>query len=525
MHARIWTPVSIILILFSFIAFAFLAQRPLCIDSRVVERIDRVDASGKIATVFRCGMYRAVPYDEEFNNSLTSLSRRVQGVEKFLESLASFGRPVHISIIEDKENNFQVLEQEIFISRNLLAYEGALERALIKAWLNQKARAQLLDHPLLSESLNDLLLFASKGEFLSIDPVLKLPLDLMSLEKWPFVVKSLGRYCRSPWRQYEHLAFCARGGGQADPKERSLIPLSVRPLLSQSMIAAYMELAPGERKNFLEYLPRILGEFRLQAGGGGFSSLEADRQSLVDLSFELSSLRDSLAQVVKSQQVGSANEDAYRRWNSLFAGEIQKRGFADQAGPAQLDSLIVLHNVKVDTEIPSLTKAIDKNRELLSALVDGDQVYLLPSAEALSRRLFGQFVAKRVTLVTCGTLTLAEVDAFADMSPRLTLVEHCQDSSLPEINYEGLVSGDLEKFARQNQRIGFVEIHLPSLRYAIQANRLNSSVRLSSNLENQKLRQALGWQDSSYDQRLKSYHTKSAIEAFQLYRPGPTIVN
>jgi hypothetical protein len=521
MAARWWTSISICLILLSFIVFGYMSRRPLCIDSKLVEKIDRISEAGEVATAYRCGMYKAVPYDEQWNNSLASISRRVQRTEKFLESLAPISGYFHVLVFEKKPWTYKIVGRDIHLSEEALYAPGALEKSLIKAWLREKSNPQMQEHPILEESLSDLLFYANQGDLQIEDPQLKISPDIESIEKWPFVVKSLSGYCRSSWRELEHQQVCLKelkDKQSFEAKDVNLISLSLRPLLTQAMVASYMKLRPNEQRFFLASIPRVIASINIQYPPGGFSAIDSSKQSLIDLSLEVSGLLKAL---IEDQDLTSDSDlrysTAFSRWTAFLGSEMLLRGFSDQLGEAKLDHLVAIIRAKSDLQMEALARAALKLKSLTVALLDHDQIYLLPGIDPVQRGLFGKIVAQRVSVIACGALTLSELDSYSDITDRLTVVESCDDS--PSLQYEGLMLGQIDKFALQNPTVSFVEVHLPSLHLLLERQKVSPSLNLAMSFDQASLLQALGWQKPVYDESLKAYHAKSAIEAFKLYRP------
>ncbi len=522
MSARWWTPLSIALILLSFIAFGFLSRRPLCIDSKFVEKIDRVSESGQTATVYRCGLHRAVPYDEEWSQSVIPLSRRIQSVEKFLESLAPQKGFVRVTVTEKDQPVFRIDDHEISMSLSFLTTPGSIEKALIKSWLRDHSGTSLAEHSVFEESLTDLLLFAVDGELSLVDPELKVGPDLNRTERWPFVVKSMAGYCRSSWRQFEHLKFCQTENLDHGVRDPNIIPLSLRPLLSQSMISAYMNLSLREQRRFLSSMISVLASLKFEEKEIGFSSMDSSQQSFVDVSFEISGVMRALGSAARAFEAKQSRSSFYfSKWVNEFTSQIEARGFSDQIGEAQLDHLVAFVGINSERHVAGLSKVAAKLTGAAIAITDKEQIYLLPSVEPVKKSLFNKLRASRMTLVNCGGVTLAELDKYSEMTDRLTVVENCDESV--EINFEGLVSGEVGRFSLQNPQVSFVEIHLPSLHLALEKRKLNLATKLAMNFDNQNLNQALGWESPTYDANIKAYKANSAIEAFQVYRPRQKI--
>ncbi|HEY8269835.1 MAG TPA: hypothetical protein VIG33_03040, partial [Pseudobdellovibrionaceae bacterium] len=104
-----------------------MTQKPACIDSKVVERIDRGSES-----VFRCGLNRHVPFSTYFTKHLSAIEERVQQIEKFTEMIAPYKASLRLVILKNKPNYFQVSKNLIYVGEPLLETRGHLEKALLK---------------------------------------------------------------------------------------------------------------------------------------------------------------------------------------------------------------------------------------------------------------------------------------------------------------------------------------------------------------------------------------------------------
>ena len=110
-----WGQFSIILS-FSILTFAVVlyTQKPLCIDSKVVERIDRVFGKNQ-ETLYKCSIHRGSPFSTFFAENILSINRRVSVIEKFLEGIAPFRNHIQLIISEDRPWLYRIENQKIFI--------------------------------------------------------------------------------------------------------------------------------------------------------------------------------------------------------------------------------------------------------------------------------------------------------------------------------------------------------------------------------------------------------------------------
>jgi hypothetical protein len=490
----------------SFIVFAFLARKPLCIDSKLVERIDRIGAQAT-SSIYRCSLRKAVPYEEKWAQSQGDFSRRIQRVEKFLESLSPYEERVRITILENRPSTYKVLNHDIYLGEDLASSPGALEKGLLKIWFREKANSLILDHPLLEESFTDLLSYAINGQIEIYDPLMSQNLELRD-PKWPFVVMTLPSYCKSPWRQTEHFQFCLNMKAPSGSSAKSLVLPSLRPLLSEVLIESYLGLSLGARKSLLENIPEFLQSLDFEDSGVGFTSLKEDQQSLVDLSAELSGL-------IKNMEMHAAPAHL-AKWVGLVKQNLEQRGFSEEPLVAQADLLVVLKGLKGSEIFSSESWRPPPGKTILG--YDQENLFLLPNVEGLDRNMLGRVYTQKVLYLHCGSLLVSDLEAFFEKTTRLLAVQLCD--SKQGIKLDAYLSGNIDKFASQNPDLKFMYIHIPSLALALKMKKIDSHERLSlAELSKDVIQKKLGWKSSVFDERLKIYRVQGDIEAIRSYRP------
>lgn len=515
MNSRTWTGIAISLILGSFIVFAFLSRKPVCIDSRFVERIDRVGTTGS-ASVYRCALHKSVPYDEKWFQSQAEVSRRIQRVERFIESIAPYDEKVRVTIFEQRPATYKVVGHDIYLGEDLFNVAGPLEKGLLKVWFREKANALILDHPLIEESITDLLDFAIQGRLDIVDPLLQIPLGSHEA-KWPFVAMTLSSYCQSEWRQAEHFQFCS---SLTKSENKSLVSASLRPLLTQVWIEAFLKLKQDERRQFLAAIPNFLQSLDFEDSGVGFTSLEESQQSLVDLSSELSGLLRNMERhtVVETQtSVPSLTFNPVGKWVGLVRGELNARGFSEQPLDAQVDLMVVLKDFSGEKFFAEPLWQRSTGKSILG--YDHESLYLLPNIEGLQKNMLGKVLAQTVLFVYCGALTVSDLEPFFDKTTHVLAVHSCDQ----ELNWrlDGLLAGDIDKLARQNPELKFMDLHMPSLALALKLRKVDSQQKISllADASHEFIRQRLGWKSSEFDKNLNMYKVESDIEAIRAYRP------
>jgi hypothetical protein len=442
-----------------------------------------------------------VPYDEKWAEQENSLNRRIQKVEHFLESLSPFQEYVRIVEFETRPKLFKILDHDVFIGSTLLRQEGSLEKAIMKVWYREQTNAFVRDNPLLEESLTDFLLFTMSGEGIDAD---------LTSAKWPFVVRNLRNYCQSRWRQLEHFHLC--GEMDSSTKDSSaFISSSVRPLLSQSLISAYLKLPLRERKDVLDGIAGFLRTMNLVESGIGLTSTLESRQSLVDVTAEVSAFVRTVGAYLAS------NDNSISHWLELMKQDLADRGFTEEPLNAQTDLLIVLRNIDGEKFFPEgrLKMPLDGT----AIAYDDKLLYFLPQTDGLDRRLLGRVFAQRLVYIHCGPLTVSELTPFFERSTNLLAVQMCDSNKGEILNLDSYINGGVEKFARKNPKLEFLDIHLPSLAMALKLRRVTISENLRlAGTEHSILRKQLGWQKSEFDSKTKIYHVESDIEAIRIFR-------
>ena len=239
-----------------------MTRRPLCIESKVVEKIDRLYAGEKLGqikseSIYRCSFNRSTPFSEFFNAEMKDLSVRVQRAERLLEGVEPFQHRVRITVVQDRPYHFSVAGHSITIGENLLLAPGHLEKAMAKVWYHERRDAFFIHEPLMEEVITDLLVFLQDGDLDIGDPISHVKTSLQRA-KWPYVLKSVAAYCESPWKLSEHYQECY--DLQTDEIAEQVLPLSLRPLLVSSWVSALKSLSTKDQVAFVRSLAGLLRE-------------------------------------------------------------------------------------------------------------------------------------------------------------------------------------------------------------------------------------------------------------------------
>jgi hypothetical protein len=498
-----WTSLLVLTFTGLLVVFAYVARRPLCIDSKLVERIDSVSSAGT-ATAYRCGLHRHVGYDQILANQTRDLGRRLQKLEKVLDWIKPLQQRVNLTVIEGNGNHYRIRDHEIFISESILKSQGQLEKAFLKIWFRENANLNLQGQFSVEESLTDFLYFALIGDFKIQHPITGIVFNQESEARWPQVLMNFKGYCKSLWKSNEHDQLCEDSLIEARADE--IYQPVLRPLLSQTLMEAFGKLTSQERLDFLKLLPVAIQKAEFHEKNFGMSYLEPHQQTYHEAVINLENWAYFLLHLVPEQSLTL-------KFSHYFDSAMKRRGFNESAPQTALDVLIVSDesSQKVSDEIQKQLKS--KIHKLIGFESKGE-LQMGFENEPLSLKVLGPIQATSGILLHCGTPSLAVLKSFSHRVQKLLYVNACEKDS---VRLEGFINKGVSQFAMQNPKLKFAELHMPSLMMALQ--KAPSMHPIESVAEKKKeLLNPLGWQEPTYDESIKAYRANSAIEMVDWFR-------
>ena len=491
-NIQLWITLSVGTLMVLVLVFAFVARKPLCIDSKLVERIDSISSSGT-ATAYRCGLHKHVDFDENLALEIKTLGRKLQVLEKYFEWMGGLQKRVSITVIANSDNFYRIQDHQIFIGDRFLKAEGQIEKVILKVWLNERASGALRSQPVVTESLSDLLYFSLSGEFNVQEIGSKFNLGDDFDSRWPRVLNNFAGYCRSPWRLNEDLTRCERESEIQKRAVDEVENLSLRPLLSQSMIAAYKKLRSSERLSWLANLGQSLNTMAFND-----DFLMADSSFLLKETIRFISLLDI--------------QLPYRQFSVHFENELKERGFSDfQQISRSYDFLVFVE----DLSSPWLKQIKQANQNHRIAIeFQGQQIANEESQIPL--QAMDVVSGKNGIVIRCGEINFETIKQLSHQVDKLLYIRSCgQDNIDLTAYFEKGVSG----LAAKNRNLQFIEFHTSSLRLALKRNpRLENLKILESTTIQANFFDHLGWEKPEFDTQLKAYRANSVIEAVDWYR-------
>lgn len=495
--AKRWQFISIIVCFCVLtLALVYLTRRPLCIDSKVVERIDRVNNQNQ-EIAYKCSFNRHVPFSPYLMESLPSLNRRLATIEKFLESMAPFRRRIHLHVFQDRPLVYLVDANQIYIGEDLVMADGHLERAIIKSWIRDYRNSKQKKSDLFEEVMADLILFAATGKVDISDNQLSLRTKLNG-SQWPQVVKSEHAYCQSPWRLSEHIEPCAR---QDRVSAIVAASFSVRPMLSSAAIEAYQNLKLSQQFIFLQ---NLRDKLRLQQ-----IDVERDSADVNPLALATNEIKKAVSELKNMSESLTINTHL----------ELMKLGFSHKVKDIAFD-LLVVSQEKLNPKskiLSQLSHTSVNNKKAKIAIFDGHGLWLLPAKNPIVMSDFENIYSDKMILEQCGDFTFEYIMDFERITKKLVVVDACVKKDRSYLSY---LNEGIEGFARDNKDVDFIQFHLPSL--SMKREKIARAEKVMELIQKRDMTsptfQSLGWQELKWSDRLSAYHPRAYVDAIEWFR-------
>ncbi|MGE5086923.1 MAG: hypothetical protein ACM3MG_11525 [Bacillota bacterium] len=487
-----------------------MTKRPLCIDSKVVEKIDRT--SGRQENfVYRCALNKETPYSTYFGDHVRELNTRIERIERILGSIEPFYAKVQVTILEDHPYLFKIQNHRLYIGQKLLEAPGHLEKGLAKIWYRERINTLFAQQDLMEEVITDFILYLENGDLDIGDPKTHIATALHKV-KWPFVIKSAKAYCESPWKRSEHFLLCDGSAEEVASLDDQVIAMSLRPLLVTSWINSYKALGVRDRFGFAHNLAAFLRSEHNTA----LSSIGSFSPTILGKAAE--AVKNVSLFVASTGMI--KDSPTHRIFVSNFTNELRGNGFQDAFAEASFDVLYVSQtSISRDSKVfKDFLNEANSQANMQIALRDDKYLWMLPSKFPIPLSSFGQIKANRTIVEKCGGYNFSYVIDYAEITEKLLVVDHCDPKK--EVHYSQYLTAGAEGFGIQNKGVAFVQFHLPSL--LMKKAELASVVSVQEfiqkrDLENPSFR-SLGWQEVRWNPQAAAYQPKAYVDAIEWFR-------
>ncbi len=406
-------------------------RRPLCIDSKIIEKIDRYSGD-KSEVIYRCSSFKDVPFSDFFSRNTFWFSSEINKMYSVLESIAPFQERLKISLFANKEFE-RVQFSQVFIGEKVLFKKGLLQRNLARVWLETRYNPKSDSLVFLEDVFVGFLSFLAEGK-----------------------------------------TFLSENERGEDPGQSSQTPANselraFHGLLLKSMIHTFLSMTLMDRQLFLHgfsfYLANLEGNSKFESTllirdqktiaelwGNSFGDVKIDAYSAIYSKFS----RELIERIkILSTSEEKSKPDIFRI-NQLFWW-LSNKNFN------LLDSVTFFEKQKL-LHTPA---ALTHNGEIINML------------DSKVRKSNYPLSAKDLIVLICEDLTFENIQKFSNLSNNLMVVKFCGDqASFEQIRWNSLFEKNLSAFAMDNPTVPFVSIHLPSLLVALDENNFDNSRKI-----------------------------------------------
>lgn len=467
MLMRLWSILSIGSFGALILIILFVTRKPLCIDSKLVEKIDRVSLASR-EEIYRCDLNRGVTYSSYWAQNVRPLGNRLSTIEPVLDRIGLVSqRKPNVIVLSEKSQVLYYNDSTIYLSEDLYLSPGILERELVRFWLKDKNEMLFSQNPLLADAIIENIIFLSVGKFHFKDYEVKNSSSNSYI--WPQNLKSSMLECRYSKKFSDSISFCLTGGSQ------SLYP-DMRPYFIQAWMESF---------------------------------------EILKLSEKLKLIKDIVLQSPESVQ-----KSVYGgRFLIELAGRLQKFGLNQSVENPEFDLVYELdNNLQDDGALKKSIKDFSaKNQDLKIAVIDSEKVLFLPTGISLDKKSLKSWKTKHFVYQSCGGMSFGKVSSFATVTDKILLIRSCNQNEVRTLQKYYQVGA--EGFAMQNPELLFAHIHLPSL--LLKETELSSDrdiFELLATDDGNSLKESFGWQQVVWNKQLKAFSPKAYVDAIDLFR-------
>lgn len=488
-------------------------KKPQCIDSRIVDKIDNVENEKKMESIYRCAYYKRIPYSRYFEQNTEALTERIQNIGIFLQNLESFQAPISIKITQQQPLHFKINKHQIEIGPQLLKSQAHFERAIIKIWLSERIKPEMISQALFSEVAADFLFYVYQGRLEIEDPIVGSKTQV-GLYRWPEILKSKESYCESAWKISEHFEECGQINDNGQLTYANIITLSLRPLMTSVWIQSYQGLNYKQKRKFIQLLPKYLKTQQLSSEKI-IEMLLSENQPLKFGMLNIKKMSDLMNSSILVQ-----NESEYRQFYSNVTFHLQKAGVSDSFAEVYFDYLFEYPD-DISTKsvlFNHLNKIATKNPQIQLAIKDKAKIWILPGSLSLPLSSFQQIKAQQQIYFACLGLKEIPMGKFINQAEKLLLIRGCDQSK--KIDFESLVLKGLPLFSSKNKQLAFIQFHLPS--FEMKAKEL-AHIKNFFDLVNVRdvskpEFQILGWRQVQWYEDSQAYKPQAVVDAIEMFR-------
>ena len=432
----------------------------------------------------------------QFPKEAEAIATALSGIENGISALGGLPLPLTLVVNFDEPYRYLVGDVRLELGSKVAMSDGQLEKAVIKAWLHQRADKSVTSSLLRMDVVSDLLLAMLTGKMSLAIPGDEGLFEPVEIGNWLGFATAFSASCEAPWRAMELRDLCGQSA--------SINPQSFRPLLDSLIWSVYRSVPDFSRVDFLSAWLLTLQTPKPQ--------IVAARS--LKLSEEKIWLTRELANLLPVAQIPAAQKYTL----SAFSQAVHKARLSEDEG------LFVDYVFHSEQDIQSRVFESAKNKKnAIAAVMTDDGLKLVRGQIEIANSEIPNVQTRVLVWENCRAPHIEEVLGEKLKNERFLFVQNCNERT-PAI-YGTLIDGGIEAFAYSNQSAPFLLLRREALRLAVNRASLNPMMNLKDLMAKGSARslELLGLERASLRHDIQAYRVLGAIEAVEWFRSEPAM--
>lgn len=517
-----WLTLLVVSLLSSLTLFMWMRQSPLCINSKLVKKIDiqtsevlsggsssntkneswikAKNVNAKSAEAYSCSLEQNVVYNDELRILIEKITPSLKLVEDF------FGSNIHpIEWAWRKSMETDVAKRswrQWKIQGDKIIYSGPADlenssNAVSEVFLDSVLAVQLqIPGSPVQENRTALALAQAYLD------VLKFSLGLSSqsldfkVDQWSLNQSSWSAYCSS--REISVLDYSACGKSAA---AAYLEPMNLRPFFRESFKQALLALPLSKQQETLKQLAQLFISWT--------QGNELPHSSMKSIAID---------EIHKTTSLFLKKVEAWPEFYSELRRAFEQRGWAPENSETVFQKMVYFPQ-KEDQEKKDISAFLVQNpnlRDQLVAIQTGTWLWMPHLYAPIEVASIGSYRVYNMVVVSCENPTLSFLAKLSEITEHVLFVRDC-DSRQP-IKLESYFKSGIDYFAVENEKVDFVRFHMPSFRLALKSEKANPFELVAKSKWNAPYFSRIGWQKPNWQKKSHYFKANSAIEVIDSYR-------
>ena len=440
---------------------------------------------------------------------IDQIHSEVAKADSLLKSLGGLKAPIHLKINFQNKKRFRIEPMRLELGVDIAQAPGQIRHALLKSWLLQRADLRFNSSVFRQNVLADALFtVAANGLSLTLPgKPLEIAYDVDPSDFYE-QIGTLATTCLSAWVPMEVVQLCEQVRATSS-KDSDVYALSLRRAVGETLWKSVAGLSAFERIEFLKkwitYLetPTEVPSFEIATGSiwnwRRWVNEEIDQLlppqlfAAIGKEAELLKLRSDALKAMGLEEIETHSVDLIARFTT---SEAAARFATD------------IFEKRIQLGMPNINSVV--------AGV-GDEFFLLPGGAKLAKDDFKKLRARRSVWESCEIPSVQDLLSFPIETDRTLIVQLCDDETA---SYRSFIGYGVEGFAIDNPGTHFVQVHRPSLEFAVEKGLLPKKDFFEQVLAKTTPRvdRKLGLNEPSWDAQLSAFRVNGVVEAIEWFR-------